>query len=130
MQKQPWQAERRQAPEPVDTLRPIAAFHQSYGVDLNATAASIVGIITGGLGAAGAFGPYPANEAARSTDVILALGCRFSDLHTSSWVPGYTYSIPPTRLIHVDIDPSEINKNKEAHIPVVSDVKAQAKPTS
>ena len=36
------------------------------------------------LGAAGAFGTYPANEIARSADVILALGCRFSDLHTSS----------------------------------------------
>lgn len=75
------------------------------------------------LGAAGAFGPYPANEAARSADVILALGCRFSDLHTSSWIPGYTYNIPPTRLIHVDIDPNEISRNYPAAVGIVGDCK-------
>ena len=75
------------------------------------------------LGAAGAFGPYPANEAARSADVILALGCRFSDLHTSSWVPGYTYNIPPTRLIHVDIDPQEIGRNYPLAVGIVGDCK-------
>jgi acetolactate synthase-1/2/3 large subunit len=75
------------------------------------------------LGAAGAFGPYPANEAARSADVILALGCRFSDLHTSSWEQGYTYSIPPARLIHVDIDPQEIGRNYPVAVGVVGDCK-------
>jgi acetolactate synthase-1/2/3 large subunit len=73
------------------------------------------------LGAAGAFGTYPANEAARSADVILALGCRFSDLHTSSWMPGYTYNIPPTRLIHVDIDPQEIGRNYPVAVGIVGD---------
>jgi acetolactate synthase-1/2/3 large subunit len=75
------------------------------------------------LGAAGAFGPYPANEAARSADVILALGCRFSDLHTSSWEPGYTYRIPPTRLIHVDIDPQEMGRNYPVAWGIVGDCK-------
>jgi acetolactate synthase-1/2/3 large subunit len=75
------------------------------------------------LGAAGAFGAYPANEAARSADVILALGCRFSDLHTSSWEPGYTYSIPPTRLIQVDIDPQEIGRNYPVVLGIVGDCK-------
>jgi len=75
------------------------------------------------LGAAGAFGPYPANEATRSADVILALGCRFSDLHTSSWEPGYTYSIPPTRLIQVDIDPQEIGRNYPVATGIVGDCK-------
>ena len=42
-----------------------------------------------------------ANWAARNADVILALGTRFDDRATSSWLPGYTYSIPPARLIHV-----------------------------
>ena len=75
------------------------------------------------LGAAGAFGPYPANEATRSADVILALGCRFSDLHTSSWEPGYTYNIPPTQLIHVDIDPQEIGRNYPVAVGIVGDCK-------
>jgi len=75
------------------------------------------------LGATGAFGPYPANQATRSADVILALGCRFSDLHTSSWEPGYTYKIPPTRLIQVDIDPQEIGRNYPVAVGVVGDCK-------
>lgn len=73
------------------------------------------------LGAAGAFGTYPANELARSADVILALGCRFSDLHTSSWQPGLTYNIPPTRLIQVDIDPGEIGRNYPVAVGIVGD---------
>ncbi len=40
------------------------------------------------LGIAGCWGEYPAQEAARNADVILAFGCRFSDIHCSSWVPG------------------------------------------
>ena len=45
------------------------------------------------LGATGRNGTYQANRAARSADVILALGTRFDDRSTSSWLPGYTYSI-------------------------------------
>jgi acetolactate synthase-1/2/3 large subunit len=62
------------------------------------------------LGVAGVWGEYPATEAARSADVILAIGARFNDLHTGSWIPGYVYNIPPTRLIQVDIDPEEIGQ--------------------
>jgi acetolactate synthase-1/2/3 large subunit len=75
------------------------------------------------LGAAGAFGPYAANQAARSADLVLALGCRFSDLHTSSWEQGYTYSIPPARLVHVDIDPQEIGRNYPVAVGIVGDCK-------
>jgi len=63
------------------------------------------------LGATGRNGTYQANRAARSADVILALGTRFDDRSTSSWLPGYTYSIPPTRLIQVDIDAAELGRN-------------------
>jgi acetolactate synthase-1/2/3 large subunit len=62
------------------------------------------------LGIAGCWGEYPASEAAKNADVILAIGCRFSDIHCSSWVPGYTYNIPPTKLIHIDLDPQEIGR--------------------
>ena len=75
------------------------------------------------LGIAGCWGEYPATEAARNADVILALGCRFSDIHCSSWVPGYTYNIPPTKLIHVDIDPQEIGRNYPTELGIVGDAR-------
>jgi acetolactate synthase I/II/III large subunit len=63
------------------------------------------------LGATGRNGSYQANRAARSADLILAFGTRFDDRSTSSWLPGYTYSIPPARLIQVDVDPAELGRN-------------------
>jgi acetolactate synthase-1/2/3 large subunit len=75
------------------------------------------------LGIAGCWGEYPATEAARNADVILALGARFSDIHCSSWVPGYTYNIPPTRLIHVDLDPGEIGRNYPTELGIVGDAR-------
>jgi acetolactate synthase I/II/III large subunit len=73
------------------------------------------------LGASGRNGTYQANRATRSADVILALGTRFDDRATSSWLPGYTYEIPPTRLIHVDIDPAEIGRNFPPTLGIVAD---------
>ena len=75
------------------------------------------------LGIAGCWGEYPATEAARNADVILAFGARFSDIHCSSWVPGYTYNIPPTRLIHVDLDPTEIGRNYPTELGIVGDAR-------
>ncbi len=86
------------------------------------------GVMTEGdalyLGVAGCWGDYPAAEAARNADVILAVGARFSDLHCASWLPGYTYNIPPTKLIHVDIDPAEIGRNYPVELGIVADAKA------
>ena len=73
------------------------------------------------LGPTGRNGTYAANKAARSADVILALGTRFDDRATSSWIPGVTYSIPPSRLIHVDIDPQEIGRNYQPDLAVIAD---------
>jgi len=85
------------------------------------------GIIDGShplsLGATGRNGTYQSNAATRNADVILALGTRFDDRATSAWLPGYTYSIPPTRLIHVDIDASEIGRNFPAEIGIVGDAR-------
>lgn len=74
-----------------------------------------------GLGATGRNGTYAANQAARSADVILALGTRFDDRATSAWLPGMTYSFPPTKLIHVDIDPQEIGRNFPPTVGIVGD---------
>jgi acetolactate synthase-1/2/3 large subunit len=73
------------------------------------------------LGPTGRNGTYPANKAARTADVILALGTRFDDRASSSWIPGVTFSIPPTRLIHVDIDPQEIGRNYQPELGIIAD---------
>ncbi|MFW9951465.1 MAG: thiamine pyrophosphate-binding protein [Candidatus Thorarchaeota archaeon] len=57
-------------------------------------------------------------------DVILALGCRFADESASSYKDGVSFSIPPTRLIHIDIDPHEIGKNYPVSVGIVGDIKA------
>src|SRR5205823_10043672 len=72
-------------------------------------------------GATGRNGTYMANAATRNADVLLAVGTRFDDRATSAWIPGYTYSIPPTRLIHVDIDPGELGRNYQPEVPIIGD---------
>ena len=75
------------------------------------------------LGFVGRNGVFQANEAARTCDVLLALGVRFDDRSSSSWIPGYSFYIPPTRLIHVDIDAGEIGRNYPVHLGVVGDAR-------
>jgi acetolactate synthase-1/2/3 large subunit len=58
-----------------------------------------------------------------NADVILALGTSFGEADSSSWEPEYTFNIPKTKLIHIDIDPNEIGRNYPAEIGVVADLK-------
>jgi acetolactate synthase-1/2/3 large subunit len=74
------------------------------------------------LGLVARNGTYQANHAARQADVLLALGVRFDDRTSSSWIPGYSFTIPPTRLIHVDIDPEEIGRNYPVTLGLMADV--------
>lgn len=75
------------------------------------------------LGFIGRNGTFQANEAARSCDALLALGVRFDDRSSSSWIPGYSFNIPPTKLIHVDIDAQEIGRNYPVELGIVGDVR-------
>ncbi len=59
-----------------------------------------------------------------SADVLLAVGCRFADETASSYRPGSSWQIPPTKLIHVDLDPEEIGKNYPVEVGIVGDAKA------
>src|SRR5258705_146648 len=68
-------------------------------------------------------GHYQANHATRQADVLLAMGMRFDDRTSSSWIPGYSFTIPPTRLIHVDIDPEEIGRNYPVALGLMADVR-------
>jgi acetolactate synthase-1/2/3 large subunit len=59
-----------------------------------------------------------------NADVILAVGCRFADETASSYKDGVSFSIPPTKLIQIDIDPHEIGKNYPVKVGIVGDAKA------
>ncbi|GAA4720257.1 thiamine pyrophosphate-binding protein [Brevibacillus fulvus] len=75
------------------------------------------------LGMTGFWGTKFINDTTRNADLILALGTRFAEADASSWENDYTFDIPKTRLIHIDIDPSEIGRNYPAEIGAVADLK-------
>ena len=64
------------------------------------------------------------NTLAANADAIVSVGCRFVDWSASSWRAGVTFTIPPTRLVQIDIDPREIGKNYPVDVPLVGDAKA------
>ena len=67
----------------------------------------------------GMHGAIYANWAVRDCDLLIGLGVRFDDRVTGK----LEKFAPNAKIVHIDIDPSELNKNKPAHIPIVSDVK-------
>jgi acetolactate synthase-1/2/3 large subunit len=75
------------------------------------------------LGMTGFWGTKYINGKCRNADWILALGTRFSEADCSSWEEEYTFNMPPTKLIHIDIDPAEIGRNFPAAIGAVADLK-------
>ena len=74
-------------------------------------------------GSVGQTGTPCGNKVASSADVVIAVGCRFTDWSSSSYAKGITFSIPPARLIHIDVDPHEIGKNYPADVGIVADAK-------
>jgi len=76
------------------------------------------------IGVTGIWGTRLANETTREADVILAVGTGFGEADCSSWNPKYTFAIPPSRLIQLDIDPQEIGKTYPVDTGIVGDAKA------
>ncbi len=74
-------------------------------------------------GMSGIWGTRVANETMRNADVIVAIGTAFGEADCSSWRPEHTFSIPPTRLIQIDIDPQEVGKIYPVEVGVVGDAK-------
>ena len=64
------------------------------------------------------------NAVCRSADVLLAVGCRFTDWVASSYRDKVSFAIPPTKLIQIDIDPHEIGKNYPVAVGMIADAKA------
>ncbi|MDR7420977.1 MAG: thiamine pyrophosphate-binding protein [Armatimonadota bacterium] len=76
------------------------------------------------LGMTGFWGTELTNRVTREADVLLAVGTRFAEADASSWDPRFTFAIPPTELIHIDIDPAEIGRSYPATIGAVADARA------
>src|SRR5450432_1676069 len=67
----------------------------------------------------GMHGSYAANMGMTETDLLIALGARFDDRVTGR----LSAFAPHAKVIHVDIDPAEIGKNRAPDLPIVGDVK-------
>jgi acetolactate synthase-1/2/3 large subunit len=75
------------------------------------------------LGMTGFWGTKYINDSCRTADTIVALGTRFCEADCSSWEGEYTFNMPPTKLIHIDIDPGEIGRNYPVELGVIADLK-------
>jgi len=76
------------------------------------------------LGMTGFWGTELVNQSCLEADYIFAVGTRFKEADCSSWYPGYTFNIPGSKVIHIDIEASEIGRNYPTEIGVVADAKA------
>lgn len=72
------------------------------------------------LGMLGMHGTAYANHAVHNTDLLIAVGARFDDRVTGK-VSAFA---PNAKVIHLDIDPAEMNKVRRAEVPIVGDCRA------
>lgn len=71
------------------------------------------------LGMLGMHGTYWANMAISESDLIVAIGVRFDDRVTGA----LNKFAPHAEVVHVDVDPSSINKNRRVEVPIAGDAK-------
>lgn len=72
------------------------------------------------LGMPGMHGTYAANHALLECDLLIGIGARFDDRVTMGRIDKFATG---AKIVHIDIDPAEIDKNVHTYIPVVGDVK-------
>jgi acetolactate synthase-1/2/3 large subunit len=101
----------------------LVSFATLLGIPVTTTLMGI-GCIPGdhplNLGMLGMHGTEYANFAITESDVLFSIGVRFDDR-----VTGKTDTFAPhAKIIHIDIDPAEIGKNKRVDVPIVGDVKS------
>jgi acetolactate synthase-1/2/3 large subunit len=100
----------------------LRSFAIDYGLPVTMTLQGLgafPGTSEQSLGMLGMHGTYWANQAVNNCDVLVALGARFDDRVTGK--PD-TFAVDAYK-IHVDIDPTAIDKNVEVDLPIVGDVK-------
>jgi len=107
----------------LDAADELREFVELTGIPVASTLMGL-GTFPGGdpmcLDMLGMHGTVVANYSIDRSDLLLAMGVRFDDRVTGKLEKFATNS----RIVHVDIDPAEINKNKNAHMPVCADTKA------
>lgn len=81
------------------------------------------------LGVVGWVGTAPANWASQNADLILGIGCRFTETSTSSWQPTGAIDPRTTTIVHSDIDPLQVG-NVFPSVALVGDAKAVLKDLS
>lgn len=79
------------------------------------------------VGMTGFWGTDFVNGMSTTADLILALGTRFAEADSSSWYSGVTFNIPETKLIQIDLEPSEIGRNYPVQIGAQANPKKAAK---
>ncbi|MFV0389652.1 MAG: biosynthetic-type acetolactate synthase large subunit [Pyrinomonadaceae bacterium] len=101
----------------------LVAFAESLHLPVTPTLMGIGGFPTAhrlSLGMLGMHGTYSSNTAVSECDLLVAIGVRFDDRVTGKLE---TFA-PNAEIIHIDVDPSNISKLKQAHLAVVADAKA------
>ena len=101
----------------------LVAFASGHGIPVTTTLMGIGCIPCDhplNLGMLGMHGTEYANFAVTECDLLIAIGARFNDRVTGRIE---TFA-PHAKIIHIDIDPAEIGKNKRVDVPIVGDTKA------
>ncbi|MFY9750927.1 MAG: biosynthetic-type acetolactate synthase large subunit [Methanoregula sp.] len=101
----------------------LVAFASGHGIPVTTTLMGIGCIPCDhplNLGMLGMHGTEYANFAVTECDLLIAIGARFDDRVTGRIE---TFA-PHAKIIHIDIDPAEIGKNKRVDVPIVGDTKA------
>ncbi|HRO02803.1 MAG TPA: thiamine pyrophosphate-binding protein [Terricaulis sp.] len=75
------------------------------------------------LGMTGFWGTQFINDSCRNADVVFGMGTSFKEADCSSWENEYTFNIPQTKLLQIDIDPNEIGRNYPVELGAVADLK-------
>ena len=102
--------------------REVLDFAEAQGIPIASTLLGLGGIPAGhplSLGMMGMHGESWVNEAIQNADLLLAFGMRFDDRVTGNLA---SYA-PHAKKIHVEIDPSEINKNVRVDAALIGDLK-------
>ena len=109
-----------------DASEAVEALADRHGIPV-ATTMSGQGVIPESswlsVGFTGVVGTRSGNEAVRRADLLIAVGTRFPEMDTSSWRADSFAQIPPASLIHIDVDPNQIDKIYPATVSLIGDAR-------